>query len=110
MVSGTVHATPSFETSALVIALATSLVFARLAPGCVQPAAGRPLAAGAFPVTAAPRLDGHVSAPELPLLLFEQPPAIRLAATTSAAPATAGLRPTVLASLLMTHHFRCSRP
>jgi hypothetical protein len=33
IVSGTVHATPSFETFVLVIALATSLVFARSAPG-----------------------------------------------------------------------------
>jgi hypothetical protein len=48
-------------------------------------------------VTAAPRLDGHLSALELLLLLLEQPPAIRPAATTSAAPATAGRQPTLLA-------------
>jgi hypothetical protein len=33
IVSGTLHATPRLETSALVIALATSRVLARLAPG-----------------------------------------------------------------------------
>ena len=38
--SGTVQATPSFATSELVIALATSRVLARSAPGSVQPAAG----------------------------------------------------------------------
>ena len=104
IVSGTVHATPSLETSALVIALATYRVFARSAPGRVQPAAGRPVAAGAVPVTAVPCLDGHARVLELLLLLLEQPPAIRPAATTSAAPATAGRRPpTVLASLLMAH-------
>jgi hypothetical protein len=80
MVSGTVHATPSLETFVLVIALATSRVLARSASGCVQPAAGRPVAAGAFPVT------------------------------TSAAPAAAGRRQAVLASLLITYHSRCSRP
>src|SRR5579863_4398308 len=100
MVSGTVHATPSFETFALVIALATYRVLARSASGCVQPAAGRPVAAGAVPVTAVPCLDGHARALEL-LLLLEQPPAIRAAAITSAAPATSGrLAPIVLASLL----------
>ena len=110
IVSGTVHATPSLETLLLVIALATSRVFAMSAPGCVQPAAGRPVPAGAVPVTAVPRLDGHASVLELLellelLLLLEQPPAIRPATTTSAAPATAGRRaPTVLASLLMSHH------
>src|ERR1700719_964836 len=100
MVSGTVHATPSFETSVLVIPLATSRVFARSAPGCVQPAAGRPVAAGAVPVTAVPGLDGHARVPEL-LLLPEQP-AISPAATTSAAITSAGRRgPIVLTSFRM---------
>jgi hypothetical protein len=107
IVSGTVHATPSLETFALVIALATYRVLARFASGAVQPAAGAPVAAGAVPVTAAPRLDGHASALELLLVLLlvlEQPPATRAAAATSAAPATAGRRrPTVLATLLMAH-------
>jgi hypothetical protein len=53
-------------------------------------------------------LDGHASVLELLLLLPEQP-AIRPAATTSAAPATAGRRQAVLASLFITHHSRCSR-
>jgi len=104
MVSGIVHATPSFETFALVIPLATYRVLARSASGCVQPAAGRPVAGGAVPVTVAARLDGHASVPELLLLLPEQPLAIKPAATTSAAPVTAGRRaPAVLASLLMAH-------
>ena len=68
--------------------------------------------AGAVPVTAVPRLDGHASVLDLPgllLLLPEQPPAISPAATTSAAPATAGRRPpTGLALLLMAHRSRCS--
>ena len=68
IVSGTVHATPSFETFVLVIALATYRVFATSAPGWVQPAAGRPVPAGAVPVTAVPRLDGHASVLELLLL------------------------------------------
>ncbi len=111
IVSGTVHATPSFETFVLVIALATYRVFARSAPGCGPARRGPPVAAGAVPVTAVPRLDGHASVLELLLLLLEQPPAIRPAVTTSAAPATAGRRaPTVLASLLMAHRSRCSRP
>src|SRR5579872_2068618 len=97
MVSGTVHATPSLATSALVIALATSRVFARSAPGCVQAAAAWPVAAGPVPVTAAPRLEGHVSALGLLRLLLEQPPAIRPAATTRAAPATAGRQPAIQA-------------
>jgi hypothetical protein len=106
IVSGTVHATPSFETSALVIALATYRVFAKSAPGCVQPAAGRPVAAGTVPVTAAPCLDGHASVLGLLPLLPEQP-AIKPAATTSAAPATANRRgPIVLGSTLMAHRFR----
>jgi len=76
-------------------------VAARSASGRVQPAAGRPVAAGAVPVTAVPDLDGHARVLEL-LLLLEQPPAIRPAATTSAAPATADRRgPIVPASLLM---------
>jgi lipopolysaccharide export LptBFGC system permease protein LptF len=45
MVSGTVHATPSFVTLLLVIALATSRVAARSASGWVQPATGWTLAA-----------------------------------------------------------------
>ncbi|HEY6296070.1 MAG TPA: hypothetical protein VIX15_10445, partial [Streptosporangiaceae bacterium] len=89
-----VQATPSFETFVLVIALATSRVLARSASGSAQPAAGWAVAAGAVPLTAAPRLDGHASALEpLPLpLLLEQPPAIRPAATNSAAPAATGRR------------------
>ena len=107
IVSGKVHATPSLETFALVIALATSRVLAMSASGRVQPAAGLPVAAGAVPVTAVPCLDGQARVLELLLLLLEQPPAIRPAATTTAAPATAGRRvPIVLASLLMAH---CSR-
>jgi|ERR1700691_1311057 hypothetical protein len=112
MVSGIVHATPSFETFALVIALATYRVLARFASGAVQPAAGWPVAAGAVPVTAVPRLDGHVSVLELlVLLLLPEQPAIRPAATTSAAPATANRRgPIVPASLPMAHHSPCLRP
>jgi phenylacetic acid degradation operon negative regulatory protein len=104
IVSGMVHATPSFETFVLVIALATYRVLARSAFGCGQPAAGWLVAAGAVPVTVAPRLDAHASALELLLLLLllEQPPAIRPTATTSAAPATAGRRAqALLISLLM---------
>src|SRR5579863_10147250 len=105
MVSGIAHATPSFETFALVIPLTTYRVLARSASGCVQPAAGWPVAAGAVPVTAAPRVDGHASVLELLLLLLpppEQPPAIRAVATTSAAPATTGRRaPDLLAALLI---------
>src|SRR5580692_8855140 len=105
MVSGIVHATPSFETFALVIPLATYRVLARSASGCVQPAAGRPVAAGAVPVTVAPRLEGHARALGPLLLLLEQPAAISPAATTSAALAAASPRArTVRASLLMTHH------
>jgi hypothetical protein len=105
MVSGTVHATPSFDTSVLVIALATYRVLARSASGAVQPAAGRPVAAGAVPVTVAPRSDVQASALEPLLLLLEQPPAIKPAATTSAVPATADRRtPAVLAGLLTAHH------
>src|SRR5580704_15379881 len=95
MVSGIVHATPSFETFALVIALATYRVLARFPSGAVQPAAGWPVAAGAVPETAVPVLDGHVSVLELLLLLLlllPEQPAIRPAATTSAAPATAHRR------------------
>src|SRR5580692_2601693 len=99
MVSGIVHATPSLETSALVIMLATSRVLARSAFGCVQPAAARPVAAGVVPVTAAPRLDGHLRPLEVLLLLLEQPPNIKPAATTSTTPATAGRQLTVLAWL-----------
>src|SRR5215469_12406434 len=102
MVSGIVHATPSFETFVLVIPLATYRVLARSASGCVQPAAGRPVAGGAVPVTVAARLDGHARVLGLLLPLPEQP-AIKPAATTSAAPASAGRRPAVLAPLLMAH-------
>src|SRR5580658_650254 len=103
MVSGIAHATPSFETFALVIPLTTYRVLARSASGCVQPAAGWPVAAGAVPVTVAPRLDGHARALELLLLLLEQPTAVSPAATTSAALAAASLRArSVLASLRMT--------
>src|SRR5580693_7286551 len=101
MVSGIVHATPRLETFALVIALATYRVLARFASGAVQPAAGAPVAAGAVPVTAAPRLDRHARALEVlvvPPPVLEQPPAIRAGAATSRPPATAGRRrPTVLA-------------
>jgi hypothetical protein len=87
IVSGTVHATPSVETSVLVIPLATYRVLARSPSGRAHPAAGWPVAAGAVPVTAAPCLDGHDTVPELLLLLLlEQPPAIRPIATTRAAP------------------------
>jgi hypothetical protein len=113
IVSGTVHATPRFETFVLVIALATSRVLARSAFGCVQPAAGWAVPAGAVPVTAVPCLDGHVSVLELLLLLLLLPeqPAIRPAATTSAAPATANRRgPIVPACLPMAHHSPCARP
>jgi hypothetical protein len=58
IVSGTVHATPSLESSALVIALATSRVIAMSAPGCVQPATGRPVAAVA-PAVLATLLMAH---------------------------------------------------
>jgi hypothetical protein len=92
IVSGTVHATPSLDTFALVIALATYRVLARSASGRVQPAAGRPVAAGAVPVTAAPRFDKHASVLGRLLALLEQPAAIRPAAATSAAPAAAGRR------------------
>src|SRR5579863_6592468 len=91
MVSGIAHATPSFETFALVIPLTTYRVLARSASGCVQPAAGWPVAAGAVPETVAPRLDGHARALEL-LLLLEQPTAISPAATTRAALAAASFR------------------
>jgi hypothetical protein len=68
IVSGIVHATPSFDTFALVIALVTYRVLARSPSGAVQPAAGWPVAAGAVPVTVAPRLDGHASVLALLLL------------------------------------------
>jgi hypothetical protein len=64
-----------------VIALATSRVFAMSAPGCVQPAAGRPVAAGVLPLTAVPGLDWQARVLGL-LLLPEQPPAIKPAAAT----------------------------
>ncbi len=91
IVSGTIHATPSCETLLLVIALATSRVFAMSAPGWVQPAAGRPVAAGAVPVTAVPGLDGHASVLEL-LLVLEQP-----ARTARPGGPGAGLRPAATA-------------
>jgi hypothetical protein len=86
MVSGTVHATPSFETSALVMALATYRVLARSAPGSVQPAAGDPVAAGAVPVTAVPGLDEQADVLAVVLLLVQPP--IRPAAIRAAAPVT----------------------
>src|SRR5579872_1701516 len=115
MVSGTVHATPRSETFVLVIELATYRVLARSASGCVQPAAGRAVAAGAVPATAAPRLDGHAVVLE-PLPLpppLEQPPS-RPAATTNAAPATASRRPPIVppaarTSSSIAHHSPCSR-
>ena len=77
-------------------------MFVTSAPGCVQPAAGWPVPAGAVPVTAVPGLDGHARALELLLLLLEQPSAVRAAATTSAAPAITDRRgPVILALLLM---------
>src|SRR5580658_4443286 len=112
MVSGIAHATPSFETFALVIPLTTYRVLARSASGAVQPAAGWPVAAGAVPVTVAPRLDGHASVLE-PLVLVPllEQPAIRPPAITSAVPATTSRRPPVaLAALLMAHRSPCSRP
>jgi hypothetical protein len=89
-------------------------VLAKSAFGCVQPAAGWPVAAGAVPVTVAPRLDGHASALDLLLLLLlllllEQPPAIRPTAITSAAPAAAGRRAqALLTSFLIAHNSPCS--
>src|SRR5579859_478389 len=112
MVSGTVHATPRSETFVLVIELATYRVLARSASGCVQPAAGRAVAAGAVPATAAPRLDGHAVVLEPLPPPLEQPPS-RPAATTKAAPATASRRPIVppaaLTSSPIAHHSPCSR-
>src|ERR1700734_2191900 len=71
----------------LVIALATSQVLAKSASGRVQPAAGRPVAAGVVPVTAVPCSDGHARVLGLLLLLLPEQPAIRPAATASAATA-----------------------
>jgi len=84
--------------------LVTSRVLARSASGRVQPAAGRPVAAGAVPATAAPCLDGHARVPGalLPLLLLPEQPAIKLAATTSAATTSAGRRPPPVTALLLT--------
>src|SRR5579859_7271929 len=113
MVSGTVHATPRSETFVLVIELATYRVLARSASGCVQPAAGRAVAAGAVPATAAPRLDGHAVVLEPLPPPLEQPPS-RPAATTKAAPATASRRPPIVPPAALTsspiaHHSPCSR-
>jgi hypothetical protein len=82
--SGTVQATPSFETFVLVIALATSRVLARSAPGSVQPAAGFPVAAtGLLAVTAFPVFVGQAAAALLLLLLLPlQPPTARPAASS----------------------------
>jgi hypothetical protein len=104
IVSGTVHATPSSETFMLVIALATSRVFAKSASGRVQPAAGRPVAAGAVPVTAVACLDGHARVLGPLLLLLPEQPAARPAAATSAAPATAARRPPAVPDSLLTAH------
>jgi hypothetical protein len=86
---GTHHATPSFEAFELLIALATSLVFARLPPGGVQPAAttglGELLAGLALPATA--RLDEQPAVLEL---LLPQPPAARLKSTSRVTLATVG--------------------
>src|SRR5437763_10309533 len=114
---GTVHATPSFDTLELLIALATSRVFCRLPPGSVQPAAtgglaGPPAATGGLagpPAAPAPLGTAGLTAPpaapagaaaaalekqagalELPLLLLPQPPAASPAAATRDTPATAG--------------------
>jgi hypothetical protein len=118
IVSGTVHATPSRETSELVIALATSRVFARSAPGCVHPAAGWPVPAGAVPVTAVPGLLEHAVVPGLVPLrglvplpglgpLPEQPAAITPVTTASAAAASADRRGRVAeASAFMAHPWR----
>src|SRR5579859_7936934 len=113
MVSGTVHATPRSETFVLVIELATYRVLARSASGCVQPAAGRAVAAGAVPATAAPRLDRHAVVLEPLPPPLEQPPS-RPAATTNAAPATASRRPPIVppaarSSSPIAHHSPCSR-
>src|ERR1035438_6828535 len=89
--TGTHHATPSVETSELLIALATSRVFARLPPGSVQAAAaaglGAPLGAlPAWPVAAG--LEKQLAV--LELLLLPQPPTARLAATSRVTPAAVG--------------------
>ena len=76
---GTHHATPSCETSELVIGLATSLVFCRLPPGSVQPAAA-PVAAD---------WTGLAEQPAV-LELLPQPAAARLAATSRVTPAAVG--------------------
>src|SRR5690242_5013993 len=80
--SGTVQATPSLATFELVIALATSRVLARSAPGSVQPAAGLPVAAtGLLAVTACVVWAEQAgTALVLPLLL--QPLAARPAASS----------------------------
>ena len=98
---GTHHATPSVETSELVIELATSLVLARLPPGSVQAAAAAwlgepPGALLAGPGTAA--LETQLAALELPLL--PQPPAARLATTSKVKPAIAARFTTYLIRLI----------
>ena len=66
----------------LVIALATSRVLARSAPGSVQPAAGFAVAAtGLLAVTAFPVLAGQAAVAWL-LLLPLQPPTARPAASS----------------------------
>ena len=94
--SGTVHATPSFDTFELLIGLATSRVFCWLPPGSVQPAA---TAGSALPVGAGPP-DPPAAPVPLPAgepggqasalagwWLLAQPPAARLAAATRHTPA-----------------------
>src|ERR1017187_1141613 len=73
--TGTHHATPSVETSELVITLATSRVFCRLPPGSVQPAAatgsGEPAGGLGWPAAA----DLAEQAATLGVLLLPQPTA-----------------------------------
>src|SRR5260370_42450661 len=90
---GTHHATPSLETLELVIGLATSRVFSRLAPGSVQPAAtpglGELVAVGAMPEVAAPdvvALGKQWTVLALGGLVLPQPLAGRPATNTRGAP------------------------
>jgi hypothetical protein len=82
---GTHHATPSFETSELVMELATSRVFCRFAFGRVQPAAAAGLGEPAGALLAAPvAACGEKQPVVLELLLPLQPPTARLAAASRA--------------------------
>ena len=83
--TGTHHATPSCATFELVIALATSRVFARSPPGSVQSAAAPAVASGAADWTPFDKQPTAAGWPALP-----QPPAARAAATTRVTLATAG--------------------